>query len=154
MDTEDKGMLWCTTCEKESAEISCPDCGKPMLIIPSKETCVKMGTGIWKQLDQEYKKKEASEFSLDDFKETLKTFYSSGEFKDNRPLDEILKSEQEYWALISPHLGKTREQLEQDIPDGMYQIGAGPLVAWTGKGGLILAILAQQKEINKYKTDV
>lgn len=50
MDTNDRSYLWCTTCEKEGSEITCPDCNKPMLIVPSK--IIARGDGIWKNIDK------------------------------------------------------------------------------------------------------
>lgn len=38
-------------------------------------------------------------------------------------------------------IGKTREELEEIISDGLYDIGSGGWICYTGKGGLINAIL-------------
>lgn len=49
-----------------------------------------------------------------------------------------------YWTNVGPYLDKTQEWMEQNLPDGCYNLG----YYLTGKGGFIRAVLLAQ-DINK-----
>lgn len=85
-------------------------------------------------------------FTLDNFKEELYKFFS-----DNPEKEKEFERNNEYMQKISPYLDMTEAQMNECIPDGAYDISGGGMVAWTGKGGFIMSILAMQKELKKYK---
>lgn len=47
----------------------------------------------------------------------------------------------DFYETYKDLMDKSREELEQIIPDGMYNIGTGNWMVVTGKGGLIEAIV-------------
>lgn len=102
---------------------------------------ITQGEGIWKHIDKNYENKN-SNISLEEFKKEIHDLFQH---------DEEFKKSVEFMNMISPYFGKTKEELEQIIPDGAYQVDNGALVLWTGKGGFINIILTVQEEINKYK---
>lgn len=62
----------------------------------------------------------------------------------------LLYEKDKSMVLIMPHLGKSREQLEVDIKDGMYDISTDTMMCWTGKQGLIETILATTDAFKNY----
>ena len=47
-----------------------------------------------------------------------------------------------------------REKLQKELPDGGYEIGAPPMIAWTGKGGKINFEVALHKAMMKMAEDL
>jgi hypothetical protein len=43
-----------------------------------------------------------------------------------------------------------RAKLEEEISEGIYEIGVPPIIGWTGKGGYINFLVALRKEAEKY----
>jgi hypothetical protein len=50
---------------------------------------------------------------------------------------------------MEPWEEELRARLEQEVPNGMYNIGTGNLVCWTGKGGYIDFRVELEKAIIK-----
>lgn len=59
---------------------------------------------------------------------------------------EQIEREAKFMELVSPYLHMTEEEMNESIPSGFYEISGNGLIAYTGKGGLIMVILAMQKQ--------
>jgi len=102
------------------------------------------GCGWEHQIKSAPYKQTYNDFTLDDLTDFMKELEK--EYEDRTP---NYKRDQEYLNLISPYLHMTEEEMQKSIPDGMYELSGNELIAWTGKGGLIMSILAMQKEIKQ-----
>ena len=85
------------------------------------------------------------EFTETIFQEFLKEIYDS--YPGGR---ENLEADQRFMSLIQPYLHMTEEEMKVAIPNGCYELSGNGMIALTGKGGLIMTILAMQKELKKY----
>lgn len=80
--------------------------------------------------------------TLDDFREMITMIKKNApdEFNEDIPGNDFFET---YKHLFD----KSREELEQLIPDGAYNIGSGKWYVITGKGGLINAILTFNEDM-------
>ena len=89
--------------------------------------------------------KPSDEFALADLTALIDELHKENE--RNNPNHE---ADAKFMDLIAPYLHMTEEEMNEKIPHGCYEMSGNGYVAITGKGGLIMTILAMQKQMNNF----